>query len=800
MSENSITFPVLLDTVSFRRKPQRTDISSLKTRFTTAAPTLCTPKQFAEAMAHGQTCTPAVLQGGAKAENWVRQQLFCIDIDNKTAPFLTVKAALERCHTWGIPPFLIYATFSHTEETPKYRICFLCDIEITDGAQRDKIQNGFLFLFPECDISCKNRDRLFFGGKENLYTNFTATFAPLNVEFLNHAAEVEQAEKKPKQNRRKLDDLHAKAAAFDLLSYVEQDTGCSSRRVGRLAAIDPCPICGHKHDFFIYPDTNTFSCFGANGMVNGKHAGGTIIDYLMHTRNLDEKTAIETFKYDVLKLDPQQEKQAYAETKLLQQHNGSVSTSEQEKKLPPYIFPKYDKNGVFLRYEVSCPLLVEWFRAHYTYFWISDGVADKPQRYLYSVSGVYKLATEERIKGILRDAIASYDPTLLRIKDIEETAKLLFLDAVTKKPQEINQDERYVNFQNGLLCLETMELMPHDTRFLNTTQLPANWNSEATEAPLFMRYLNTLTDGDESKKRFLLQWMGCILSNIRGDKVKKAVFMYGKGDTGKSQLLQLCTRLLGDGNICSMPLQQLESDSHASYGLYGKRLFLDPDMKFMKISSLSVLKSLTGGDNILFNPKFKNAFTDTYKGFCWFVTNELPKFGGDQGDHVYNRFVLIACNNVIPPEQRDPMLSEKMYAEREAILNICMHAARDFLKNGRIFDMPENLAAELEAYKQANSPARRFFAECCTIRQNGYRDGITCKKLRVYYNEWAADNGDGFTLSPADFKQEVARFANVPVNKVVHLYNGNRFFPITLNDAAKIEFSNVPANTLVSGY
>ncbi len=207
---------------------------------------------------------------------------------------------------------------------------------------------------------------------------------------------------------------------------------------------------------------------------------------------------------------------------------------------------------------------------------------------------------------------------------------------------------------------------------------------------------------------------------------------------------------------------------------------------------------MTGGDNILFNPKFKNSFSDTFRGFCWFVTNELPKFGGD---HVYNRFVLIACNNVIPPEQRDPMLSEKMYAERDAILNICMHAARDFLKNGRTFDLPENLAAELEAYKQENSPVRRFLAECCTIRQSGsYRDGITCRRLRVYYNEWAADNGDGFTVSPADFKQEVARFVNVPANQVVRIYNGNRFFPITLNDTAKIEFSNVPTNTLASGY
>lgn len=81
MSENPTTFSVMLDTVPFQQKPERTDISALKTRFSMAVPTIRTPEQFAEAMVHGQTCTPAILQGGAKAENWVRQQLFCIDIE-----------------------------------------------------------------------------------------------------------------------------------------------------------------------------------------------------------------------------------------------------------------------------------------------------------------------------------------------------------------------------------------------------------------------------------------------------------------------------------------------------------------------------------------------------------------------------------------------------------------------------------------------------------------------------------------------------------------------------------------------
>ena len=82
---------------------------------------------------------------------------------------LDVAEVLKRCGSWNIAPALIYETFSSTPQWLKFRIVFISSEVITDGTQRDLIQLGLQEIFPECDSSCKNRDRLFFGGKSTLY-------------------------------------------------------------------------------------------------------------------------------------------------------------------------------------------------------------------------------------------------------------------------------------------------------------------------------------------------------------------------------------------------------------------------------------------------------------------------------------------------------------------------------------------------------------------------------------------------------------------------------------------------------
>lgn len=55
-----------------------------------------------------------------------------------------------------------------------------------------------------------------------------------------------------------------------------------------------CPICGHNDCFVYYKETKSFFCFGKHG-----NRGGSIIDYLMYTKALDKKQAIEYFLYEL---------------------------------------------------------------------------------------------------------------------------------------------------------------------------------------------------------------------------------------------------------------------------------------------------------------------------------------------------------------------------------------------------------------------------------------------------------------------------------------------------------------------
>ncbi len=798
MSEN-LTFPVQIDTVCFSKKPAREEIGSLKPRLAAQPETVCTPESFTEAVLQGRAYNPGILHGGARAENWTKQQLFCLDIDNKDAEnfpekLLTPEQALQRCRENDLVPFLIYSTFSSTPQLPKFRICLRCETCITDTVQREHVQRGLMALFPESDQACKNADRLYFGGREQLHFDAAAVFSPDTAENLCSVANSLNAECQRIKNRsRQLvsGSVYEQARAFDLLRYVQEHFQITKeKRFGRYVMVDPCPVCKHDGDFCIYPAENTFCCFGGSAprTASGKQPGGSIVELLELTRHCTKKEALRAFQVEELKRNPDEEQAAFQKGRLLEHYQ--EHTGQTEKELPPFIYAKCDRNGVFLRYEISCPKLADDFRSKHAYFWLGTPSSVKPVRYLWE-NGVYRQTSDEAIKHLLRQEIENFDPELVKTKVLDETAKLLFLDPATFLPAQLNTAEHLVNFKNGFLDLNTMQLIEHSTGILSTVQLPLQWKDDPDaeqHAPTFCRYLDTLTDGDESKKHFLLQWVGCILSNIRGDVLKKTVFLYGKGDTGKSQLPRLCARLLGSENVCSTTLHDLEGNRFAMFGIYGKRLAYDPDMSFARVAELSKLKAITGGDKLSFEQKNRDPFTDAYKGLTMFVMNDLPKFGGDHGDHVYQRIVPIRCDHVIPEQEKDAMLVEKMFAERQAILCLCMRAAREVLQNGHKFDLPAGTAAELEEYKAENSCAVRFFRECCKMRES-CQDGIGTNELRRAFENWTLEEGDGYKLSPQQFRQEVADYLGISTKNVRQKYHGKWFYPLTLSEPASRAFA-----------
>lgn len=123
--------------------------------------------------------------------------------------------------------------------------------------------------------------------------------------------------------------------------------------------------------------------------------------------------------------------------------------------------------------------------------------------------------------------------------------------------------------------------------------------------------------------------------------------MFGSGDTGKSQLKALTEKLLGADNCSSIDLKELEGRFGKSQ-MYGKRLVGSGDMSFANVNELKIFKCATGGDNIYIEFKGKDGFSFKYRGQLWFCMNELPRFGGDRGEWVYDRILAVECKMLFP--------------------------------------------------------------------------------------------------------------------------------------------------------
>ena len=156
---------IQIDNKSCKQKPNGSVIGQIKKRVQGSEPKLVTLEQLKRIIESGVTFSPGILKGGLKAENWVQQQIFCVDIDNDedNIPIMSISEALQICEKHKIEPLLYYPSFSDTTEKPKFRLIFAMDEIITNPSKRAFIAQTMVSLIPQPDKSCVNADRIFFG-------------------------------------------------------------------------------------------------------------------------------------------------------------------------------------------------------------------------------------------------------------------------------------------------------------------------------------------------------------------------------------------------------------------------------------------------------------------------------------------------------------------------------------------------------------------------------------------------------------------------------------------------------------
>lgn len=314
-----------------------------------------------ECIERGQSFTPAVMTG-TRADSWQSQQVICADIDNDTgnkAPLpqpLTPAQARDIMSRHGIDPFAMYYSFSNKEGWPKFRIVLVLDEPITDPAKAKDFSQRFTGIFnaeiPHCaDPTNKDLARLYYGGRPGSVfyrggITLTETLEAL-PEYLEPTKTHESGalewddvinDPLPAPNPagyvRRYSDLQAQferdKESFDLGRYVEMTTGSRPKQIGNALFYNPCPLCGHNDDFQV--TGSIYHCFGANGGT-----GGTIIDYLQHREGIDLATAIDRFKFDIMRYDRDEWRKAYIQEEFSDDENSPADDFPGEMEKPAEI-------------------------------------------------------------------------------------------------------------------------------------------------------------------------------------------------------------------------------------------------------------------------------------------------------------------------------------------------------------------------------------------------------------------------------------------------------------------------------
>lgn len=439
--------------------------------------------------------------------------------------------------------------------------------------------------------------------------------------------------------------------------------------------------------------------------------------------------------------------------------------------LPYFIIQEKQKKKIVER--ISPPLLADWMREHIDYHLVSDEINQYSSIYWYR-DGVYQETREKVFKGVIKREIAKYRPELVKMSIVDEVYAQLTTDLDYMSLSEFNADQNIINFKNGVLHLDTMKLKKHSPKNLSSIQIPCNWPSREIPTPTFDKYLNTLTNGDTDLQAFILAFMGICISNIWGTHFKKGLFFTGPGDTGKSQIKLLLEKLLGERNHFAIDLSGLEARFGTSY-VYGKRMVGSADMGFMSLKELRTFKQLTGGDSIMGEKKAQQGFTFRYRGCLIFATNKMPVFSGDDGSWVYDRFCIIKCNNVIPANERDPKLLEKMFAEASGIIYKAVMQLKEVIKNGYKLIEPKAIVEARNEYFRTNNIVSAFADECLEdFVSTGKNACDTITTIYSAFTKWCRCNNNGHTLSMEDFKKKLAAHYGIPKeNLIKHTSQGN---------------------------
>jgi putative DNA primase/helicase len=302
--------------------------------------------------------------------------------------------------------------------------------------------------------------------------------------------------------------------------------------------------------------------------------------------------------------------------------------------------------------------------------------------------------------------------------------------------EEIDAQPHLFNARNGTLNLDDGQLQPHTPEDMLTKCAGADIDLDARSV-VWENFLATVLP-DDDVRYYLQRVMGVAMLG----KVREHILpiLTGTGGNGKSVFVDAAMEAFGSYGLTVDP-QLIMQTRHARHGtfmadLQGARLVVTSETNEGEKLAAATVKRLTGGDRIRANRMRENPFEFAPSHTLAFVTNHKPSVSADDSA-IWRRLTVVPFDIVIPREQQDQQLPEKIRAHLTAVLSWCFQGWLDYQAHG--LKPPAAVQARTDEYRGESDPIGQFIGEECATDSPMLK--VKAKELFDAWAMWAMRSG-----------------------------------------------------------
>lgn len=612
-----------------------------------------------------------------------------------------------------------------------------------------KTGSGMYHLYYECDVA---NPESFKGFSENLDTLFDVqgegkqvvgpgsthpngnryeVVNPLDIQPIAYAelkAILLPYDRKPKKEEKKgeaikqhehiedsfLDDIKRKISPKDVLSWMGLDTSSNPTQ---------CPMHNSEHGKCLGFNSETAHCFHCDGSWN-------IFSLIMDGKKVKFKEALETLaKIGGMEKELEESKKRYAD-KLKQS-----DTNEYNNIRTQFI---QCISGKEKHWDQASELLANFIENKMFIYTTKDDM--KSEVWIYR-EGIYVPQGKSEIKEFLRGLLAEHYSTYVYNLVIAKIEPDTYID------QETFFNHNYVDeipVKNGLLNLQTRELLPFTPEKIFFNKLPVEYKKEAI-CPQIDKFVSEVLTSFDDMDVFYEMGGFCLWKEY---KFEKAFMLVGNGRNGKDKSLELIKRLLGVENCCSVPLAAIVPESFIISEFHNKMANLAGEISNQDLKDATAFKALTGRSLQSAPRKFLQPVTFVNYAKFIFACNELPMvYENNKG--FWDRWVVLEFpfTFVTQPELstipeadkinfklRDEGIIEKITTPEE--MSGLLNRFLDGLTRLLTFKNFSNSKGSDEIKKLWIRKSNSVMAFCMDMVEENYERYISKKSFRKKYTEF----------------------------------------------------------------